>query len=87
MNTITKEKIQAILDNCHFQTGRIGQKTTVVCAILPNGFEITESSACVDPANYNQEVGESVCKERIANRIWQLEGYRLQCQLSEGGAQ
>lgn len=83
MNTITKEQIDDILSKCHFQLGRVGFKTTVVCAMLPNGFEITESSACVDPANYDQEIGESICKERIANRIWQLEGYRLQCELGK----
>ena len=82
MNTITKEQIDAIVEASEFYVSTVGEKTTVVCAILPNGFEITESSACVDPANYDLGTGVKICKERIINRVWQLEGYRLQNELS-----
>ena len=81
MNSITKEQIEVIMSASVFSDAKIGQKTTVVCCTLPNGFEVTESSACVDPANYNHEIGVKICTERIANRVWQLEGYRLQCEL------
>lgn len=81
MNTITKEQIEAIMEASTFEVSTAGKKTTVVCATLPNGFEITESSACVDPANYDVDTGVKICKERIINRVWQLEGYCLQCDL------
>lgn len=58
-------------------------KCTVVVAQLPNGFILTESSACVDPANYDVNIGIECCKKRIIDKIWLLEGYRLQCRLSE----
>lgn len=81
-NTITKEQIDAILAASTRQDMKLGAKTTVVHLTLPNGFEIVESSACVDPANYDHDIGVVVCMGRLVNRVWQLEGYRLQYQLS-----
>lgn len=48
---------------------------------------ITESSACVDPKNFDATIGVQICKERIKNKIWELEGYRLQNNIceTEGG--
>jgi len=80
---ITNEQISALVDASKFTGTKLGEKTTVLLARLPNGFELAETSACVDPANYDQTIGEAICKERIVNRLWQLEGYRLQCQLAE----
>lgn len=56
----------------------MGDKTTVVKATLVNGFEIVESSSCVDPANYSLEMGTQICKERIINKVWMLLGFLLQ---------
>ena len=56
----------------------IGEKTTVVQATLKNGFTITESSSCVDPSNFNQEIGKEICLERIEDKVWNLLGFLLQ---------
>lgn len=82
-NTITQDDINKILSNTHFVIEEFFNKCTVVIAKLPNGFVITESSACVDPVNYDRNIGVEVCKERIINKIWELEGYRLQCEVSK----
>lgn len=52
-------------------------------ATLPNGFVIVESSSCVDPANFDMKVGEEICMDRLVNKIWELEGYKLQSKLTE----
>jgi len=57
-------------------------KCTVVTAELPNGFILVEDSACVDPANYNEEIGKEICMQRIRNKVWELEGYKLQSKVS-----
>lgn len=80
--TITREAIEALLAASVYCDTKMGNKTTVVVCILPNGFEVVESSGCVDPANYNHELGVSTCKRRIVDRVWQLEGYRLQSVLA-----
>lgn len=84
-NTITQDDINAIVEKTHFAVEEFHGKCTVVVAKLPNGFILTESSACVDPANYDVNIGTEICKNRIVNRIWELEGYRLQCEVSERG--
>lgn len=83
MNTITEEHITRLLDQAAIQTQRMGRKTLVMVVTLPSGFEITESAACVDPQNFSAEIGHSICLERVRNRMWELEGYRLQQQLAE----
>ncbi|MFA2694791.1 Gp49 family protein [Bacillus mycoides] len=82
-NKITQEDINNILEKTHWTVEEFHGKCTVVVAKLPNGFILTESSACVDPANYDVKIGIECCKERIVNKIWNLEGYRLQCELYE----
>ena len=80
-NVVTKEKIKSILDETIFETKKVYDKCTVVSAKLPNGFIITESSACVDPSNYDEELGKQICIKKIEDNIWELEGYKLQSQL------
>lgn len=77
-NSIRPADIDAIMDVTHFHIYTYNNKTTVVIATLQSGFTITESSSCVDPANYDEEIGVDICKERIKNKLWELEGYVLQ---------
>ena len=75
---ITQERIDEILRNTEFHVTTVFGKTTVVTALLPNGYTVTEASGCVDVKNYDQNYGASICKKRITDRIWALEGYLLQ---------
>ena len=51
----------------------------VVCElILANGFSVRGESACVSPANFDQEIGNSIAFKNAREKIWQLEGYLLQ---------
>ena len=56
----------------------MGEKTTVVRAVLRNGFEIVESSSCVSPENYDEELGAEICLEKIRDKVWFLLGFLLQ---------
>lgn len=81
-NTVTKEQIQSILDNSEYEVfHRVFDKQCLVVAKLPNGFTIVGESACVDPNNYDEQIGFDLAVDRIKNRIWELEGYNLQNQL------
>jgi hypothetical protein len=84
-NTVTQSQINSLLAQTEFQVKTFYGKVTVVVAKLPNGFTIVESSGCVDPDNYNELMGLEICKERIENQLWQLEGYLLQEQLYKAG--
>lgn len=78
MNKITHEHINALADASTQEDKKMGQKTTVLCSTLPNGFEIVTSSSCVDPDNYDHEVGLMQCQSRFEDKLWELEGYLLQ---------
>lgn len=56
----------------------LGDRTTVVRCVLRNGFEIVESSSCVDPKNYSEEMGHDICMGKIKDKIWELLGFLLQ---------
>lgn len=74
--SIGPEMVANFIKELHTET--IGEKTTLVRAVLANGFEITETSSCVDKANYDEEMGKEICLERIQNKIWELLGFLLQ---------
>jgi hypothetical protein len=80
---VTQDQIINILSDSDVQVFKMHDKCTVIVCKLPNGFIITESSACVDPANFDEVVGFEICMQRIENKIWELEGYALQKKVYE----
>jgi hypothetical protein len=83
--TITQEYIDCIMENSDIEVYTMFDKCTVVSCKLPNGFVIVESSACVSPENYNEEIGIEICLDKISNKVWELEGYKLQDELYRSG--
>ncbi len=80
---INEEYIAEIMENSEFEIATVFDKCTVVSCRLPNGFVITEYAACVSPENYDEDMGAEICFERISNKVWELEAYRLQQHLWE----
>ena len=37
-----------------------------------------EGSSCVDPKNYNDELGTKICVGRMRDKVWMLLGFVLQ---------
>lgn len=74
-NRVFPEQIDAILDAAEITTEDRFDSVTVVHAKLPYGFIITETSACIDPANYDQSIGAEICMKRVRDKVWELEGY------------
>ncbi len=62
----------------HTETSTIGDKTTMVRCVLRNGFELIETTSCVDAQNYNEKLGEEICMEKIESKVWYLLGFLLQ---------
>ena len=82
-NTITKQDIDNILKDTLIKVEQYGDKTTVLKATLPNDFVIVESSTCVDQAKIHIKKKKKICMDKLVNKIWELEGYKLQCQTKE----
>lgn len=52
--------------------------TTTICHItLKNGFSVQGISACVDPANYRQNVSEFFARKQAIDKIWPFAGFLL----------
>jgi len=81
-NVITDGTIDDLIERSTITTAKMGAKTLVLCAALPSGFEVVVSSACVDPANYDEALGRKLAMEKLRDRLWELEGYRLQLLLA-----
>lgn len=78
MTRVTEEQVNDSIESVIDM--KVGEKTTLVLLKLKNGFEVVGTSACVDPANYNHEVGVGFAKKRAMDKVWELEGYKLQSQ-------
>ena len=82
---VTQAQIDRLLNTAEITVETKHDKMTIVTVKLENGFLMTESSACVDPENYNEKYGKDICLEHIKNRLWELEGYCLQKKVHELG--
>lgn len=74
--SISQEMVDNFIKDAYVST--IGDKTTMVRVILINGFEIIETSACVDKENYSEKIGGEVCLKKIKDKVWMLLGFLLQ---------
>tara|TARA_R110002074_G_C12099254_1_gene624863 strand:- start:47 stop:550 length:504 start_codon:yes stop_codon:yes gene_type:complete len=84
VNTVTQERVESRIVNKSVKTlDLFGKPMTQVSVMLENGFAIVESTTCVDPANYSEEIGSDICLGKIIDRIWLLEGYLLQEKISQ----
>lgn len=84
-NTVTQSVIDELLESCDIAVTTAFDKCTIVACKLPNGFVIVESSSCVDPANYDEDMGVDICMKNIEKKLWELEGYLLQNKLYMDG--
>jgi hypothetical protein len=55
---------------------------TFCVLVLKNGFTITGQSACADPANYKQDIGQRIARDQAVSQIWPLLGYELKSKLA-----
>ena len=79
MNRVTHKQINTLLDEAEFKVfHKVFDKQCIVIAKLRNGFTIVGGSACIDPKNYDEEIGFELACKQIENKLWELEGYAIQ---------
>lgn len=72
---VTEDFIKSQIRHIVFQQAF---KTVTLCHIeLLNGFSVCGESACVNPANFNKEVGESMAHKNAFAKLWPLFGFLL----------
>ena len=83
MSKLSQQHIKKLTDSLDYKFERVASTTVTGCwAFLPNGFKVGYGeSACVDPANFDSELGKKYAKERAEqaakDKLWELEGYLL----------
>ncbi|NFN81223.1 hypothetical protein FDB25_12455 [Clostridium botulinum] len=82
-NTVTQVQIDKLFNEADKRINILWDKCTVFAIQLKNGFTIVEHSACVDPKNFDSRIGLEICEEKIKDKLWELEGYKLQDKLGK----
>lgn len=75
-DSITKENVEHFIWN--FKAGTIGKKTTVATATTLTGYEVTKTSACVNPKKYDIEIGKDIAYSSIIDELWEKLGFVFQ---------
>ena len=57
---------------------------TFCVLVLKNGFTVTGESACVSPANFDEEIGRKIARQNAVNKLWPLLGFSLRDAIHEG---
>lgn len=74
--SVTPEFLKSRVKRAEYH--RFPDTTLTICVLtLANGFKVTGESACVDPANFNVELGERIAYDNAFEKLWSLEGYLL----------
>jgi hypothetical protein len=73
---VTKEYMQSRIATTEYLT--LPGTTVTLCNItLDNGYSVRGESACVDPANYRQDIGERIAHDNAFDKLWPLFGFLL----------
>lgn len=56
---------------------KIGDTVTHCRIVLDNNFSVSGESACVNPENYNKEIGERIAYDNAFQKLWPLFGFLL----------
>ena len=72
---VTPEYMKSRITNTDFT--RIGETVTHCRIVLDNGFSVSGESACVNPENYNQQIGEKIAYDNAFRQLWPLFGFLL----------
>lgn len=73
---VLKEDVENFVTNVEVMT--VGEKTTVVNAHTLTGFDMVRHSSCVDPNNYDEELGKEFAMEKVVDDLWGHLGFVLQ---------
>ena len=75
-NKITEVEIDNLL--LEPTATKIDEKTTLVKIDSAIGYVNYEVSSCVDPANYDHDLGIRLATDKVKNKLWPLLGFVLQ---------
>lgn len=82
-NSVATCDVDDIIDASDIVCTTLFDKCTLVACKLPNGFVLTSQASCVDPADYDEELGFDMCMDDIRKQVTEFESYRLQNEVGD----
>lgn len=74
---VTKEQIERRIASVDYQV--LAGSTVTMCNItLDNGFSVQGASACIDPTNFNADIGNTIAYNNAFQQLWPLFGFAMQ---------
>lgn len=81
--SVDSDYVESMMERSNIIVNKVFDKCTIVACKLPNGFVIVESSSCVNPADYDEDMGVEICLGRILEKVHEMEAYKLQNEMWE----
>lgn len=79
MKSISEEHLNSLIKETSFWNNG---KTTVCIIELNSGFQVVGTSGIVDKSNFDENIGNHFAYKNAFEKLWELEGYLLQNQLT-----
>lgn len=70
---LTKEQLDAEIKQVDYAT--FGATGTHCAITLHNGYVVTGESECIDPVQFNAEIGKKIAYEQAFEKLWMILGY------------
>lgn len=71
MHKLTKEYIESRIATVNYHM--VTENRFMICTIhLDNGFIVTGESACNNPKDFSQKIGEEVAYDNAVDKLWSL---------------
>jgi len=75
-NRVTEEYMNSRIKSTEYFV--LPGTTVTVCNItIDNGFSVRGEAACVDPENFDEEIGRRISQKNAYNKLWSLFGFLL----------
>lgn len=73
---VTEEYIRSRISKITYNV--VPDSTVTICNItMKNGFNVIGKSACINPVNFDINIGQDIALKDAFSKIWELEGYLL----------
>lgn len=74
---VSKEGLEALITDVEYATIDLAGQRFMFCGIrLKGGFvQVGKPAACIDPANWRDEIGKKVSYDNAFEELWKLEAY------------
>lgn len=73
---VTKHMIEQRIASTHYLV--LPDTTVTICSItLDNGFSARGESACVDPKNFNADIGRTLAHKDAFDKLWAFFGFLI----------